>query len=555
MTSRFILFFVGSITIFESAFSQESVDSVLLTVQAERLYGLSFTQAERDSMQKNLLENLEHFESLHNYTFYNSIPPALVFNPIPIGFNVAGMNKGISDFGLPQNVKVPANKEELAFYTVAQLSVLIKSRKITSEELTNIYLNRIKKYSDTLECMITLLEERAIAQARKADIEISEGNYRGPLHGIPYGIKDLFALNGYKTTWGAMPYKDQMIDDTATVIEKLDDAGAVLIAKLTLGALAMGDVWYGGRTRNPWNMQQGSSGSSAGSGSATAAGLVAFAIGTETLGSIVSPSTRNGVTGLRPTFGRVSRSGAMALSWSMDKIGPMCRSAQDAALVFNVIYGPDGEDQSVIEAPFSYEHKIDFKDLKMGYFKNLFDRNYNSKVNDSVSLAVFRNLGADLQEISLPDNIPYNSMFIILAAEAGAAFDELTRSGEDDLLVRQDVNAWPNFFRSSRFIPAVEYIQANRLRFTLIQEMNKIFSEYDVVITPTFGGPQLLATNLTGNPVVCIPNGFNSNGGPTSISILGGLFQEGKILAIANAYQQATEFDEMHPDYFIPEKK
>ena len=530
--------------------NQEQEEDIYVdTRQAEALFDLNFTKTERDSIQEGLKLNLSRIKALHAFSLKNETPPAFIFNPLPAGFIIEDVQK-VLNFGLPVEMQLPENDTELAFYTVAQLSVLVRDKKVTSTKLTKLYLDRLKKFGDTLECVVTLLENRALEQAARADEEIAAGNYRGPLHGIPYGIKDLFTLEGYKTTWGAMAYKDQMPTNTATVIHKLEEAGAVLLVKLTLGALAMGDVWYGGKTRNPWNLEQGSSGSSAGSGAATAAGLVAFAIGTETLGSIVSPSTRNGVTGLRPTFGRVSRTGAMALSWTMDKVGPMCRSAQDCAIILNAIYGPDGMDKAVINAPFNYNTDQDIGSLKIGYLKNLFERNYSNRSNDSIALMVFHEMGIHPQPVSLPENLPYSAMYMILAAESAAAFDELTRSNNDDLLVRQDKNAWPSFFRVARLIPAVEYIQANRIRNLLIEEMNVLFQQYDAIITPSFGGPQLLATNLTGHPLVVLPNGFNEKGSPTSFSIIGRLFQEGTILAIANAYQKATAFETMRPPLF-----
>ena len=530
--------------------NQEQEEDIYVdTRQAEALFDLNFTKTERDSIQEGLKLNLNRIKALHAFSLKNETPPAFIFNPLPAGFIIEDVQK-VLNFGLPVEMQLPENDTELAFYTVAQLSVLVRDKKVTSTKLTKLYLDRLKKFGDTLECVVTLLENRALEQAARADEEIAAGNYRGPLHGIPYGIKDLFTLEGYKTTWGAMAYKDQMLGNSATVIHKLDEAGAVLLVKLTLGALAMGDVWYGGKTRNPWNLEQGSSGSSAGSGAATAAGLVAFAIGTETLGSIVSPSTRNGVTGLRPTFGRVSRTGAMALSWTMDKVGPMCRSAQDCAIILNAIYGPDGMDKAVINAPFNYNVDQDIGSLKIGYLKNLFEKNYSNRSNDSIALMVFHEMGIHPQPVSLPENLPYSAMYMILAAESAAAFDELTRSNNDDLLVRQDKNAWPSFFRVARLIPAVEYIQANRIRNLLIEEMNVLFQQYDAIITPSFGGPQLLATNLTGHPLVVLPNGFNEKGSPTSFSIIGRLFQEGTILAIANAYQKATAFETMKPPLF-----
>jgi Asp-tRNA(Asn)/Glu-tRNA(Gln) amidotransferase A subunit family amidase len=413
-----------------------------------------------------------------------------------------------------------------------------------------MYLGRLKKYGPKLECVITLTEDLALEQARRADAEIAAGGYKGPLHGIPWGAKDLLAVPGYKTTWGAMPYKDQVIDESATVVKRLEEAGAVLIAKLTLGALAWGDVWYDGRTRNPWDYEQGSSGSSAGSASATVAGLVGFAIGTETLGSIVSPSTRCGTTGLRPTFGRVSRHGAMALSWSMDKIGPLCRSVEDCALVFDAIHGPDGRDLSVVDAPFNWDAELDVSGLRIGYVKSAFESEREEQEEwkrfDEATLESLSAMGLDLTPIELPD-LPIGAMSFILRAEAAAAFDELTRTNQDDLLVRQIRNAWPNVFRQSRLIPAVEYIQANRLRTLAMEAMAEIMSEIDVYVVPSFGGSNLLLTNLTGHPCVVLPNGFREDGAPTSISFMGKLFGEAETLAVAKAYQDATDFHLRRP--------
>lgn len=524
----------------------EGVDTL---AYVEPILGIELTQAERDSLKDGLKRNLNSVKSIHGFEIDNSVAPALVFDPRPQQFEMPlGPDK--INWNLPSNVTMPVNGEDLAFYTVEQLSVLIKSRQITSEDLTRFFIERLRKHGDTLQSVITIIEERALEHACKADREIASGNYKGPLHGIPYGAKDLLAVEGYKTTWGAMPYKDQEVDGTATVIKKLDDAGAVLVAKLTLGALAMGDIWYGGTTKNPWNMEQGSSGSSAGSASATAAGLVPFAIGTETWGSIVSPSTRCGVTGLRPTFGRVSKHGAMALSWSMDKIGPIARSARDCAIVFETINGTDGKDLTVVDAPFMYNAAKDIKTMKVGYVKELFERDYSNKTNDSLTLIQFESLGINLQEVTLPDDIPTSSLSIILASEASAAFDLLTRSNRDSMLVNQKKNAWPNYFRTSRFISAVDYINANRIRSLLIEELNNTLKDYDAVLVPSFGGNQLLMTNLTGNPCVVFPNGFNDEGSPTSFSIIGNLYEEGKLLELAAAYQQVTKHDNTHPEYF-----
>jgi Asp-tRNA(Asn)/Glu-tRNA(Gln) amidotransferase A subunit family amidase len=523
------------------------------TKEIEPFYDLNFTTAERDSLLQGLRDYQRSIEAIHRYQLENSVPMSLWFDPVPTGFKKETVQKPI-DWGLPKEVKVPDNPEELAFYPVHKLAVLLKSKKITSTQLTKIYLDRLKKFSDTLQCTVLLLEERALAQARKADEEIAKGKYRGPLHGIPYGVKDLLAVEGTKTTWGAEPYVDQEIKSTATIVKKLDEAGAVLVAKFTLGALAMGDIWFGGVTKNPWNLKQGSSGSSAGSASATVAGLVAFSIGTETLGSIVSPSTRCGASGLRPTFGTVSRHGAMALSWSMDKIGPICRSAFDAALVYEVIRGADELDKSTRSAVFNYAAKTDLKKLKVGYIKSLFDATYPTKENDQKVLEVIKSLGVELVEVELPSSIPVGAVRLMLTAEAAAAFDELTRSNKDSLLSNQLRWAWPNTFRTARFIPAVEYINASRMRQQLIEEYHKATKDFDVIISPSFGGTQLLTTNLTGHPCVVVPNGFNNSGSPTSISFLGKLYGEAAPLLLARAYQEATEWEDKQPPLFQTKK-
>lgn len=517
---------------------------------AEKLIGLKLTESERDSLVEDLGTAREDYKNIRSVELSNSVAPKIIFDPRPTKFEIDDKQVKI-DWNIPDNIDLPENKNDLAFYSISELASLIKNRKITSTELTKFYIGRLKKFGDTLDCVITITEELALKQAKKADDEIAKGIYKGPLHGIPYGVKDLLSVEGYKTTWGAAPYKDQKIDHTATVVKKLEEAGAVLIAKLTLGALAMGDVWYDGVTKNPWDLKQGSSGSSAGSASATSAGLVAFALGTETWGSIVSPSTRCGVTGLRPTFGRVSRDGAMALSWTMDKIGAICRSANDCAIVFNVIRGKDPKDQSTVDYPFNYRQEINLSQLKVGYLKNLFEgEEYSGQKNDSISLEVLRNLGVKLEEVKLPDDIPVSSLGIILEAEAGAAFDKLTRSNKDDEMVAQHKYAWPNIFRKSRFIPAVEYIQANRIRNILIEEFNDLIKHYDVIVCPSFGGDQLLMTNLTGHPCVVVPNGFDDKNHPTSISFIGNLYDEATILSFAKEYQDNTNFDEMHPEFF-----
>ena len=540
--------FLGFVLAFTSAHFLDDDITPQVISKASKLIGIDFTQAERDSMITELEGNRESYQNIRNLKLENSIAPALNFNPIPPGKMISKVEQPNS-WNLSDNVTLPDNRSDLAFYTVEELASLIKEQKISSVELTKFFLDRINQYNDTLEAIVTITEEMALRQAKKMDQELANGNYRGPLHGIPYGLKDLFAVKGYKTTWGATPYKDQQINETATVAKKLEEAGAVLIAKTTLGALAYGDVWFDGKTKNPWNLEQGSSGSSAGSAAGTSAGLFPFAIGTETWGSIISPSNRTGTTGLRPTFGRVSRHGAMALSWSMDKVGPITRSVKDAALVFEAIHGPDGKDQSVYNLPFIYKSDINITDLKIGYLESAFNSDYENSQRDSLTLAKLEDLGADLVPIELPD-YPVSDLSFILTAEGAAAFDQLTLSNQDDKMVRQGKSAWPNLFRSARFIPAVEYIQANRARQVLIQKMDSVMQQVDMYVSPTFGSNNLLLTNLTGHPSVIVPNGFTDEGQPTSITFIGDLFDEGLILEVAQEYQQATDFHTKHPEMF-----
>jgi Asp-tRNA(Asn)/Glu-tRNA(Gln) amidotransferase A subunit family amidase len=515
----------------------------------EKLIGLEFTDVERDSMQTDLADYLKGYDAVRALSIPNPVAPALVFEVRGATRKAANAKPraGRLRVDRPAHTKRPQNLEEVAFWPVRDLAELVRTKQVTSTELTTMYLERLKRFGPQLECVVSLTEERAMESARAADAEIAQGKYRGFLHGIPYGAKDLLAVKGTKTTWGSAVYKDQVIDGTATVVQRLDQAGAILVAKLTLGELAWGDVWFGGMTRNPWNVEEGSSGSSAGSASATAAGLVGFAIGTETWGSIVSPSTRCGTTGLRPTFGAVSRAGAMALSWSMDKIGPICRSVDDCAIVFDAIRGADGIDLAAVDEDFEYAPSARLQGVRIGYVKSMFEEDYPNRAHDTATLDQLRALGAELVPIELPA-LPIVPLASILTAEAAAAFDDLTRTNRDDLLVRQIKNAWPNSLRAARFIPAVEYIQANRVRSLLMDEMAKL--PVDVYVTPTFGGDNLLLTNLTGHPSVVLPNGFSEKGTPASITFMGRPFAEGKLLAVANAYQDATDFDEKHPAAF-----
>ncbi|MEZ4657190.1 MAG: amidase [Caldilineaceae bacterium] len=518
---------------------------------AETIMGLPFTAAERALMLPGVNQTLAQYGALRTVDLPNWVAPALQFNPQTPAAPMAElpMNPPLP-LALDEPPLMPEHIEQLAFAPIAHLAHFLRSGQITSQALTKMYLARLKRYGPELECVVTLTEELALEQARRADAELAAGHDRGPLHGIPWGAKDLLATKGYPTTWGATPYRDQVFEQDATVVRKLADAGAVLAAKLTMGALAWGDVWFGGKTRSPWNLEEGSSGSSAGSGAATAAGLVAFAIGTETHGSIVSPSTNCGLSGLRPTFGRVSRTGAMALSWSMDKIGPMCRSVADCVHVFNAIYGPDGVDLTVADPPFTWEPMLDLSGLRIGYAKTEFAAEYEGRANDLASLDVLRSMGIELIPIELPD-YPLKAMNIILSAEAAAAFDELTRSNRDDLLVRQIAEAWPNRLRQARLIPAVEYIQANRLRTLVMQQMAQLMTDVDVYLSPALYGANLLLTNLTGHPSVVVPNGFRANGLPTTITLTGRLYEEATVLAVAKAFQDVTNHHLQHPPRFM----
>jgi Asp-tRNA(Asn)/Glu-tRNA(Gln) amidotransferase A subunit family amidase len=487
------------------------------------------------------------YDAIRAVPLPNSVPPALFFQPLPPAVPIA--DRAARFAPAPTGLKRPANLEDVAFWSITDLAALVKSRQVTSVELTQMYLSRLQRFDSVLHAVVTLTDSLALVEARQADREIAAGHYRGPLHGIPYGVKDLYAVPGYPTTWGAKPYEHQVIDETATAVRKLEAAGAVLVAKLSSGALAMGDVWFRDTTRNPWNPKEGSSGSSAGPAAAVSAGLVPVALGTETLGSIVSPATRTGVTGLRPSFGRVSRAGVMALSWSMDKAGPLCRNAEDCALVLNAIRGSDPGDPSAVDVPFPYDAGAKLAGLKIGYLKSAFDGERRGADLDRQVLEVLRGLGAELVPLELPDR-PVQALRVVLNAEAAAAFDELTRSGRDSLLVRQDAGAWPNSFRSARFIPAVEYIQANRIRRLLQQDMRTLLSGIDVYVSPAFAGQNLLVTNLTGHPCVAVPDGFLDDGDPASISFCGRMYGEAEVLEVARAYQEATPWDERHPTAF-----
>ncbi len=516
---------------------------------AEEIAGLKFDAEDREMMVGGLKEQAQQIAALHAMKIDNSVSPAIIFNPLLPGMTVTKNGRGprreMKRHPVAVRRTMPSNLEELAFLPVTELADFVRRKRVSSVQLTQMYISRIRRHDPVLQAIVTLLEDRALERARAADVEIARGRYRGPLHGIPWGAKDLLAVRGAPTTWGSAPFKDQQFDTDAEVIRRLDAAGAVLVAKTTLGELAYGDVWFGGTTKNPWKVDQGSSGSSAGSASATAAGLIGFGIGTETLGSISSPSTRVGATGLRPTFGRVPRTGAMALSWTMDKIGPICRSVEDCALVFDAIHGSDGQDLSVHDAPFAWDATVRPASLRIGYVKSAFDRDYPTKAFDSAALDVIRGLGVTLVPVEIPD-MPYNAMRLILTAEGAAAFDELTRTGRDAEMKRQTADAWPNIFRAARFIPAVEYVNANRARTLAMRKWAEMMSTVDVVVAPT-NSTQLVATNFTGHPAVILPNGFRPDGTPVSITFLGQLFEEAKLLAVASAYQRATDFHLKHP--------
>ncbi|HMQ05877.1 MAG TPA: amidase [Saprospiraceae bacterium] len=542
MQKKYFFILIGGIVIILVFISHRPKDDIKdLILNASELVGLSFSLEKIDMMVPGVLSHKQSYLNNRLKTIDNSVPPALHFYPFPSEYTLPEYTGFIlSNY---EEEKLTGSIDSLAFFTIAQLSSLIRTRQITSVELTDFYIKRLKRLDSTLMCVISFTEDRAMRQALKMDEELLSGLYRGPLHGIPCGIKDLLATKDYKTTWGARPFQDQHIDYDAEVVKRLEEAGAVIVAKLTLGALAWGDVWFGGMTRNPWDISKGSSGSSAGSASAVAAGGIPFAIGSETLGSIISPSTVCGTTGLRPTYGRVSRYGAMALSWSMDKLGPIGRSAEDCLMVLRAIEGKDEKDPMTYDVPLNYNAEVPLSSLRIGYIKKDFDQDYPFRENDLATLEILRLAGADLIAVELPE---YPDIGFILQAEAAAAFDELTTTGKDDSMVRQIRFAWPNTFREARLIPAVEYIKANRLRTSLIQDMDVLMKQLDAYIHPSWASSSLRITNLTGHPCIVIPNGFK-DGLPTSISITGRLFEEGTIVRIAQEYQHLTNYHLRHP--------
>ena len=512
---------------------------------ALKLLGLEFTGAQIDMLLPDVNRSLAGYEALRKVDVPLDTEPAFSFHP---GLAGRQAGKGPARFH-PALGKAPAGQtwksaEDLAFLPVTELAPLVRARRVSSTELARMYLERLKKHAPALNCVITLTEDLALEQAAAADTQIRRGKYRGALHGIPWGAKDLLATKGIPTTWGAEPFRKQVFDYDATVVERLRNAGAVLVAKLSMGALAQGGLWFGGMTRTPWKTDQSSSGSSAGPAAATAAGLVGFAIGTETLGSIVSPSIRCGVVGLRPTYGRVSRYGAMGLSWTMDKIGPICRSVQDCALVLDAIHGPDGRDRTVTSDPFHWEPRKPLAGLRIGVLQKAFERfkDAEKKVYEQ-ALADLGKAGVTMKPVELSDEDGQRLRFL-LVAEAAAAFDDITRDGRVAELKGQAANDWPNTFRASRLIPAVEYIRAQRARTLLIQKMEKFFADWDVIVTPPYG--LLTTTNLTGQPQVVVPCGF-VDGMPRGLSFIGNLYDEGSPLRVALAYEQATEWHTRRP--------
>jgi Asp-tRNA(Asn)/Glu-tRNA(Gln) amidotransferase A subunit family amidase len=546
----------------------------------EKIFGVDFNDAEEEAALRGVNRSLESFEQLRKVDLPLDTEPALTFRPyLPERKPKPGATPGAAIKVAFQPPARHSSVEDLAFLPVTALAPLLRRRDVTSTELTKMYLDRLKKYGAKLNNVVTLTEDLALAQAAQADNEIRGGRYKGPLHGIPWGAKDLFATKGILTTWGAGPYQKQIIDHDATVVERLRDAGAVLVAKLSLGALAQGDRWFRGQTKNPWTpdhpQRGGSSGSSAGPGSATAAGLVGFSLGTETRGSIISPSAVNGVVGLRPTYGRVSRYGAMALSWTMDKIGPMCRSVEDCALVFNAIYGPDGRDETVVDAPFAWNPDVPLSKLRIGFIEREFDVNAiegrgsepaAGRGGDAgrgrggptpeeqhmqreaqlkllnAALDVYRQAGATLHPIELPATSLANGIGFILTTEAAAAFDDLTRSTD---INDPSLGNWPNAFRTHRFVPAVEYIRAHRARTLLIREMDKLMAQYDVFLSPTMSA-SLGLTNLTGHPALAFRAGF-LNDAPVELMVTGRLYDEATLLRVGLAYERATKWHTVTP--------
>jgi len=472
---------------------------------AEKLLAVDYTASERAQLLESLERHLDMVRARRRFQPPNELAPASVFQPWLPGRPLPSGDSTVKPSAVAAT-PLPASDEDIAFAPVTRLAQWLRTRALTSERLTGVYLERLRRLGPKLECVVTLTEELALRQARAADAELDQGKWRGPLHGVPWGAKDLLDTAGIPTTWGAEPYRDRIPTRDAAVVERLAAAGAVLLAKLSLGALAYGDIWHGGVTKNPWNLFEGSSGSSAGSAAATAAGLVGFAIGTETLGSIVSPSMRCGATGLRPTFGRVSRTGAMALCWSLDKIGPIARTVEDCLLVLSEIHGADAGDPASVTVPLTYDGDASVKGLRCGYVPAHFNGE-GSDEEDRAVLEPARMAGFDLVELELPE-LPYQALLIGLLAESAAAFEELTLSNRDDELRWQHKDAWPNGWRLARFLSAVDLVQADRLRRQLMIELGGVLDTVDVMLGPSFAGHMTLATNFTGHPSLTLRAGF-----------------------------------------------
>jgi Asp-tRNA(Asn)/Glu-tRNA(Gln) amidotransferase A subunit family amidase len=542
--------------------------------EAEKLVQVEMTSADRNLAASNwrmqMAPLLERRTGPRRVALEPALAPATQWNPaVPGGVQpkqASGRFVRSGDAGLP----LPASEESIAFAPVWQLSRWIESRQLTSVRLTEIYLRRLERFNAQLRCVITLTREHALNQARQADTEIAQGGYRGPLHGIPWGAKDLLDTAGIPTTYGAEPYRDRIPAADATVVERLNASGAVLVAKLSLGALALNDIWFGGQTMNPWLLEEGSSGSSAGPGASVAAGLVGFAIGSETGGSIVSPSMRCGVTGLRPTFGRVPRTGAMTLCWSLDKLGPMTRSVEDTMLVLNAITGPDGHDLASVPSTLAFEAAADVKGMRVGYFPAWMKEAPATDV-DRAALQAVRRLGMVPVEVAIPD-WPYDSLNLILFAEAGAAFEELTLSHGVDQLKAQVPDAWPNCFRQSRFLSAVDLVQADRFRRKVAQEMARVLSEVDLLLVPSLRDEILVITNCTGHPSLTLRAGFvevseaRSDWAPDpvhplprfspprrvphGVTLIGRLFDEGTIASVGLALERELGVVQERPPGF-----
>jgi Asp-tRNA(Asn)/Glu-tRNA(Gln) amidotransferase A subunit family amidase len=536
---------------------------------AEKLVQVELTPADRaqaaGNWQQSMATVYERRVGPRKVVIEEAIAPATVWNPVLTAPQVGVVAAGQFHLGETSAAPLPAHEEDIAFASAMQLSHWIHERKITSERLTKIYLARLEKYNKPLNCVITLTADHALEQARRADSELAAGHDRGPLHGIPWGAKDLLDTAGIPTTWGAEPYRDRIPAKDATVTQRLNEAGAVLVAKLSLGALALNDVWFGGQTKNPWLLEEGASGSSAGPGSAVAAGLVGFAIGSETQGSIVSPSMRCGVTGLRPTYGRVPRTGAMTLSWTCDKLGAMTRGVVDTMLVLNAISGPDGQDDACVRSKLDFAAGKSVAGLRVGYFPAWMKEAPATAV-DRAALETIKKLGMVPVEVSLPD-WPYDSLNIILFAESAAAFEELTLSHKVDELKMQVPDAWPNTFRQSRFLSAVDFVQADRLRRKVALEMARVMSEVDVLLVPSLRDEALVITNFTGHPSLTLRAGFvevtearsdwapdpkhplpkfaTPRRVPYGVTLIGRLFEEGTLaqagMAMESAFGVAAE--------------